>query len=273
MSDLWNILLYHPFVNGLIFLYQLLFNNLGLAIIGLTLVIRGLLIPLTLPSLKASQKMKELAPELGKLKKRHKNDKQAYARAQMELYKKHGANPAAGCLPQIVQLVILIALYQAFRQVLTIDGDSITRLNEILYSSLKLPQETVINTSFTYLDLAKPDIFKLPEGFLGGVIPGIPGLFLLGAALTQFISSKLMVPQAKKAEEVAKKTPGEMDNMASMMQKQMLYIFPLMTLLIGFSFPSGLVLYWFVFSILTALQQYYVKLQSDKNNAKKVILK
>lgn len=255
MSALWHTLLYQPLVNGLIFLYQLLFDNLGLAIIALTLLIRFLLIPLTLPSLKASQKMKELAPELAKLKKKYGSDRQAFAKAQLELYKQHGANPAAGCLPQIVQLIILIALFQAFRQVLYANGDVIARLNEVLYPSLKLAEDASLNTRFLYLDLAKPDVILLPENFLKGILPGLPGLFLIGSALSQFWSSKMMAPVVKSAEKEAKKTPGETDDMAASMQKQMLYLFPLMTILIGFTFPSGLVLYWFIFSAFSVVQQ------------------
>src|SRR4030066_1865707 len=123
--SLWNLILYQPLVNALIFFYNFLFSNFGLAIIVLTMIIRSLLIPLTLPSMRAAQKMKELAPEIAKLKKKHGHDKQQLAKAQMELYRRHGANPAAGCLPQIVQLIVLIALYQAFRQVLDINGDNI----------------------------------------------------------------------------------------------------------------------------------------------------
>ncbi len=259
MSQIWNLFLYHPLINALIFLYQFLFHNLGWAIIILTMVIRAILIPLTMPSLKAAKKMKELAPEIAKLKKKYANDKQQFAKAQLELYRQHGANPAAGCLPQIVQLIILIALYQAFRQVLMVNGDNIAaHLNGVLYPFLKLAPETVINTKFTYLNLTKPDIFPLPQGFLGGILPGIPGFFLIGAAVVQFVSSKMMMPVAKKVEIEAKKTSGETDDMAATMQKQMLYLFPLMTIVFGFTFPAGLVLYWLVFSLFQAGQQYYV---------------
>jgi YidC/Oxa1 family membrane protein insertase len=263
MSQLWHTILYQPLVNALIFLYQALFQNLGLAIIALTALIRGILLPLTLPAQRTTQKMRELGPELEKLKKKHKDNKQALAQAQMELYRKHGANPTAGCLPQIIQLLVLIALFQAFRQVLSADGDVIARLNEVLYSSLRLAPETTINTRFLYLDLAKPDIFPIS----GAPIPGLPGVFLVAAAVVQFLSSKAMMPQVKKAEKQADKTPGEADDMATSMQKQMLYIFPLMTIVIGFSFPSGLVLYWFVFSAFTFLQQLFL---NKKQKAKKI---
>ena len=255
MTQLWHIILYQPLLNGLIFLYRLI-GSLGLAIIVFTTFIRAILIPLTVPSMKAAKKMQELAPELDKLKNRYKNDKQGLAKAQMELYKQHGANPAAGCLPQIVQLLILIALYQAFRQVLMSNGpEVIQKINEVLYPSLQLSLETKINLQFLYLDLAKPDVFQLPVG--GQNIP-IPGLFLIAAALTQFLSSKMMSPGARAAEKVAGKTEEKSDDLATSMQSQMLYLFPLMTLLIGFTFPSGLILYWFIFSLFTMVQQYFV---------------
>lgn len=253
MKEIWNLLLYQPIVNALIFLYQLLFQNFGLAIIVLTVAIRLLLFPLTRTSMQAAQKMKELSPEISRLKKKHGKDKQAFAKAQMELYKKHGANPAAGCLPQIVQIIILIALFQAFNQVLRPNGDMIQRINEVLYPSLQLPVDTLINVKFWYLELTKPDVFRL------GSIPfPLPGLFLLAAAFVQFLSTKMMAPVMATIKKEAKKTPEKKDDMTTMMQSQMSYMFPLMTIFIGYSFPSGLTLYWFVFSLSTAIQQYSI---------------
>jgi YidC/Oxa1 family membrane protein insertase len=252
MTGIWNSLLFHPLVNGLFFFYKI-FGNLGVAIILLTILIRVVLIPLTSPSMKAAKKMADLGPELAKLKEKHKDDKQKFAQAQMSLYKEHGVNPAAGCLPQIVQLLVLITLYQAFSSVLVQNGsDVLHKLNTILYPILQLPADTHLNLSFWYLNLAKPDMIALPG------LPKIPGVFLILAALTQFISSKMMLPQVKKAEKEAKKTPGKTDDIASSMQSQMTYLFPLMTILIGFSFPSGLVLYWFIFSFSSIIQQYFV---------------
>lgn len=244
---MWFTLLYQPLLNGLIFFYRL-FGNLGLAIIVMTVVLRLLLLPLTLPSLKATQKIKELAPELEKLKKKFGKDKQAFAKAQLDLYKKHGANPAAGCLPQIVQLVVLIAFFQAFNQVLRGEGDIITRLNEVLYPALQFTESALVNTRFLWLELTQPDTFMINTFKL-------PGLFLIGAAVTQLISSKMMAPTIKKEEKIAEKTPSETDDLAVTMQKQMTYLFPFMTIVIGYTFPSGLVLYWLMFSLTTVIQQ------------------
>lgn len=263
--NIWHTLLYQPLVNLLILFYQLLGHNLGLAIIFLTIAIRAVLYPLTKPSLEAAEKMKNIAPEITKLKEKHKDNKQALMQAQMELYKQHGVNPGAGCLPQIVQIVILIALFQAFTQVLATNGDSLHKLNEILYNGLKIKEN--ISSQFLYLNLNQPDLIKLSFSFnfFGFKIDKLPGLFLLASAITQFLSSKLMMPQVKKMEKEAKKTPQQEDDISSMMQKQMLYMMPLMTIIIGFRFPSGLVLYWFTFSAIMLLQQILVKSKKITN--------
>ena len=253
---MWNTIFFQPLLNALIFLYNLLGQNLGWAIIGLTLLIRGVLTPLTLPSLKSGQKMKELQPELNKLKEKYGQDKQVFAKKQLELFQSHGVNPAAGCLPQIIQLVVLIALYQAFNLVLQSDGNLVVNLNKVLYAPLRLGQDFVLNTKFLYLNLAQPDLFSIPALKIAGLtFNKLPGIFLILAAVVQFFSSKLMMPTAKTKEST--------DDLAANMQTQMLYLFPLMTLFIGFKFPSGLVLYWLVFSLIMLVQQILL------NNGKK----
>lgn len=255
--NIWFTLLYQPLVNALIFFYEILAHNMGLAIIGLTVAIRAVMIPLTKPSLDAARKMRELAPELANIKKKFKDNKQGLAQAQMDLYKKHGVNPATGCLPQIIQIVVLIALFQAFTQVLNTNGETVDKLNSILYPFLKLAKDQLIQTQFLYLNLTKPDLFNLPFSLDLGFfkLNQLPGLFLIASAVTQFMSSKMMMPVVKKEEALAKKTEGKEDDMAVAMQKQMLYMMPLMTLIIGFRFPSGLVLYWLTFSVFMWVQE------------------
>lgn len=263
---MWNSLFFQPLVNALMLFYKLAGQNLGLAIIFLTLAIRAALTPLTLPSLRSAQKIRQLQPELNKLKKKYGKDRQRFAQEQLKLYQKHGLNPASGCLPQIIQIVILIALFQAFKQVLQTDGSVIDNLNQILYSPLKMGEETVINFKFLYLNLNQPDLINFkPINIAGLVISKIPGLFLIGAALAQFISSKLMLPAAKASQAQSKKTATESDDIASAMQQQMLYLMPLMTLLIGFRFPSGLVLYWLSYSLFMLVQQMWLKKKEKQN--------
>ncbi|MDO8488101.1 MAG: YidC/Oxa1 family membrane protein insertase [bacterium] len=253
MAQLWNILLYHPLVNALVFLAKYT-GDLGWSIIWLTIGLRLIMTPLVIPSLKSGKKMAELAPELEKLKKEFKDNKQGLVTAQAELYKKHGLNPAAGCLPQIVQIAVLIALFNAFNTVLKPNGtDLVTNLNPLLYSSNQLPQDFALSTKFYNWDLAKPDTFSWP-----GLPVALPGILLVATAVVQFFSSKMMMPQAKKQEKLAEKTAGTTDDMMAATQQQMLYMFPVMTLIFGYTFPTGLVIYWLVFSLVSSVQQYTV---------------
>lgn len=258
---IWFTFLYQPLVNILLFLYQAVGGNLGVAIILITVLIRLALLPLTLPSLKSAQKMQELKPELEKLKNKHKDDKQALAQAQLELYRQHNINPLSGFLPMVVQFVVLIALFQALNNVIK-PSNGVGELNSVLYPFVQLPANAHLNTRFLYLDVTQPDVFPLPSAIDLGLlsISVLPGIFLLGAALVQFLSSKMMVPKpsALSAKGKAGETGGE-EAMASAMQKQMMYFMPLMTIFIGLRFPSGLVLYWLTFSLMMIVQQLYLK--------------
>lgn len=249
---IWYPLLFNPLLNLLLGIDKLT-GNLGWAIVIMTVSLRLAMTPLVLPSLRASKKLQELAPEMEKLKKKFKGDKTGLMTAQSALYKEKGLNPAAGCLPQILQIVVLIALFSTFNLVLRNKGtDLIHTLNSSLYSFNQLPATYKFTTRFLYLDLTKPDVFKIP----GLPIP-LPGVFLLLAAAVQLLSSKMMMPVVKKEEQIAKSTEDATDDVMAQTQQQMLYMFPLMTIIFGFSFPSGLVIYWFVFSAVSMVQQYY----------------
>ena len=156
--------------------------------------------------------------------------------------KKHGINPAAGCLPQILQFAILISLFQVFNQVIKPGDGVIEKINQSLYPFVKLAENTTFNMQFLYLNLSQPDLIKIPGFF------NLPGVFVILATVFQFLSSRLMMPVVKKEEKEAKATESKSDDMAVSMQKQMLYLFPAMTLIFGYTMPSGVILYWFVFS-------------------------
>lgn len=252
MIQLWNLLLFHPLLNALVFLTKLT-GNLGWAIILMTVGLRLAMTPLVLPSLKTSKKMQELAPELDELKKQYKDNKQGLITAQAELYKKHGLNPAAGCLPQIIQIIVLIALFNAFNTILKPNGAGIvSQLNPILYVANKLPEDYTMSTHFLGLDLTKPDVIKIQ-----GLPFPLPGIFLLLSAVVQVISAKMMMPTVKKQEQLAVKTEKADDDVMAATQEQMLYMFPVMTIIFGYQFPFGLVLYWLIFSVVSSIQQYY----------------
>lgn len=247
--NIFNVILIQPLANGLVLFYKLLGGNMGVAIIAFSLALVFALRPLTKQYMQSMKKMKEYEPELAKLKKKYKDDKKKLMQAQSEFYKQKGINPGAGCLPMILQLVVLFSLLQVFMRALT--GTDPAHLNELLYSPLKFGAGELINTRFLYLDITKPDVFKL------AAIPfAIPGPVIFLAALSQMISAKITAPYLKAGEKQAKKTPGAADDFQSVMQSSAVYTFPLMTLLVGGSFASGIALYWFVFSLYQAVQQY-----------------
>lgn len=215
---------------SLLFFYHLFGGNLGVSIIALTIAIKIILIPLVIPTIKSAKKMQELKPQLDKLKEKF-TDKAKLQQAQMELYKQNGVNPAAGCLPQIVQIVILIALYQVFMKFLTqpeINGSP-------------------VNFSFLYFNLTKPDPFY--------ILPVLAGLtqFMFSLMMTSGLETHVKNPKNK---DENKKEEDSLE-MAASMQTQMVYMMPLMTTLISLNFQSGLILYWVVSTLFSIIQQYY----------------
>jgi len=220
-----------PINSLLIFLYGISGQNLGLAIILLTLIIRGILVPVTIPSLRSAKKLQELKPHLDKLKQKHK-DKQKLQLATLELYKQHGINPAAGCLPQIAQLLVLIALYQVF----------INFINGGQYNGQSL------NLNFLWLDLGKADPYY--------ILPVLAGLtqLIFSFMMTSGLESHVKAPKNK---DEKKKEEDSME-MAQSMQQQMLYLMPAMTVIIALKFPSGLALYWVITTLFSLVQQYIV---------------
>ena len=248
---MFETILIQPLANGLILFYKLLGGNLGVAIIGFSIFLRFALNPLTKPYMKSMQKMKELAPQLEKLKRKYKGDKMKFAQAQADFYKQNKVSPSAGCLPYLLQIVVLIAFFNVFTRTLTPGGNIAENFNKLLYEPLKFSQNQIVNTEFIYLDVTKPDVFHIPS------IPfKLPGPILILAALIQLFSSKLMMPVVKAEQKIAKKTKGATDDIQTAMQKSMVYTFPLFTIIFGMSFPAGLALYWLLFSLWQFLQQY-----------------
>ena len=232
--SIFNTLLYQPILKVLVYLTHLLGGSFGLAIIALTLLIRLVLIPLTLPAMKSAQKMKELKPRLDELKKKHAKDKRQLQIEQLNLYKEQGINPAAGCLPTIVQFAILIAMYRVFIDFIQ-NGNG---------------ESLMANMQFFWLDLSKPDrLHILP------ILAGETQLILSQMLMTakEHHEAKELTKEAQKKE----KTKGEdTQEMAETLQQQMLYVMPVMTGLIAWNLPSGLAVYWVVTTIFSLVQQY-----------------
>ncbi len=210
-------------------------QNLGLAIIEISILTRVVFYPFLKQQAQYSKKMAELQPHISALKEKHKDNKQAMAAAQMELFKQHGVNPAAGCLPAVIQIVVLFGLLGAMNIILTMK----------------------LNTAFWIWDMAKPDAYHV-----AGIPFAIPGLLVVLAAATQFVQTKMMLPAVVPAKPAVAKGSGEakkefMEEFAEA-QGSMMWMFPLMFLFLGTQWPSGLAMYWTVSSVLAIWQQYRV---------------
>lgn len=232
MIHIFQTIFYQPILNLLIFLYNSVsFQDLGVAIILLTIIIKAILYPLTSQSIKSQKALQDLQPKIAELKERFKGKKEELARATMDLYKENKVNPFSSCLPLLIQFPFLIAVYQVFR-------DGLNNHLNLIYPFIYKP-ETINSISFGFLNLAKPNIALA---------------ILAGAA--QFWQAKMMMTKNKKEKEIVSvdgKKPEP--DMAEMMNKQMLYMMPALTIFIGIGLPGGLTLYWFVLTLLTALQQ------------------
>jgi YidC/Oxa1 family membrane protein insertase len=250
---IFDILLIQPLLNLLVIFYHLLSwvnipYALGFSIILMTITVKLLLYPLTTAQLRISKKMQDLAPHLSKIKEKHKGDMKRQQEATMALYREHNVNPAAGCLPGIAQIVILLfGLYPALMKVLsTNDKEVLSVINHAVYSpSLRLISPW--DTHFFGLQLGKTpaDLFAT----VGPIILLIP----VATGVFQFIQSKMMAP---KTDPNAPKNTQE--DFATMFQKQSMFLLPIMVAFFSWHFSVGLSLYWNTFTVFGIIQQYLV---------------
>jgi YidC/Oxa1 family membrane protein insertase len=233
--------------------------SLGFAIIGLTIVIRFILYPLTSAQLKAASQMQKVAPMLSRLKEKHKNNSTMLQQETLRLYKERGINPAAGCLPSLIQLPIIWALYSVLQKMVTLKPEAvIAEVNKYVYSDF-LKLHSVWDTAFFGLPLGEmPSKLISTIGPLILIVPVATGFF-------QFILSKMMMPAKNPTaiieKDIEKKIPvdkKDAEDFASAFQSQSLFIFPVMIGFFSYSFPIGLSLYWNTFTIFGIIQQYKI---------------
>lgn len=254
-----NIIFIWPLLALLVAIYQgLIFLHvpyaLGFSIVVLTVVIRLVMAPLSATQIKTSKKMQSITPHIAKVKEKHKGDAKRIQQETMALYKEHGINPMAGCLPSILQIVILVfGLYPLFQNIVSHNPSEImNQVNTILHSM-----------NLDMLRLAKPWdtlFFGIPLGKSPADLLKTMGYFafvpVLITGILQFIQSKMLIP---KASEKPVKKPGAEEDFASAFQTQSLYIFPLMIAYFSYTFPIGLALYWNTFTLFGILQQYQIQ--------------
>lgn len=230
--------IYQPLYNALVWLYNVIpGQDFGIAIIVITLFLKAILIPISKKQIESQKKLQELQPKIKEIQTKYKSDKEKQSKELMNFYKENKANPFSGCLPMIVQLIFLIAIYRVF---FNISSNNLNVQGDILYSFVSNPGH--INNMFLHIiDLAKPSI---PLAIL--------------AAISQYFQTKmLMVKQKNKAPKESK--DGKGPDFTQIMNKQMLYLGPLLTLFIGIKFPAGLALYWLVSTLFAVGQQMYIE--------------
>lgn len=233
-------ILYRPLVNVLVLLYLYLpGHDLGVAVIVLTLIVRLILHPFSLKGMRSQKALSTLQPKIKEIQNKFKNDKQQQSQALMEFYRKEKISPMSGCLPLLLQLPIIIALYQVF-----LKGLAPEALTGALYSFI--PNPGVMAPTFL-------GIFSLEgKAFILGVA------LLAGAA--QFWHARLSTSKTQ-----TKSKPGQRD-FSSMLQKQMLYFFPVLTVFIVWKFGATIGLYWLVSTLCSVGEQMLVNKRYAKEH-------
>lgn len=256
MAFLFNELVYQPIYNFLIFVYNIApFHDFGVAIILVTVIIKSALIPLSRKQIESQKTMQEMQPRIKEIQEKYKNDKEKQSRALMEFYKENKVNPFSGCLPLIIQLIVLIAIY---RVLFNISQNKLMADSSLLYSFIQNPGQ--INHMFlNIIDLSA--VLKISNLALSDV-PQI--ILIVAAALLQYVQSKMLM-----AKQILKPKKDGQPDFSQMMAKQMLYMGPLLTLFIGIKFPAGLALYWLVSTLFMIIQQRYIIRKEEE--AKKAI--
>lgn len=193
-------------------------GNYGIGIILLTVLIRVIILPLTIKQEKSMKKMRDIQPEVDKLREKHKDNPQEMQIKMQEIYKKNQVNPMAGCLPLFVQMCIFITLFRVLNDANSIPNDA----------------------TFLWFNLKQPDaLVKLP---FTGMFSAINIFPLLNTVVT-FFQQKMM-------------STGTQDSNPQM--KTMLYTLPLVILVMTYNMPSGVSLYWFTSSLLAVIQQFFI---------------
>ncbi len=224
----WDIIAIQPMTNILVVMTHYLFNNFGLAIIALTLIVNGAMLPLTLKQIRASRAMQALQPKLAELKKKYGKDRERMAQEQMKLYKESGVSPAGCVLPLLVQMPVWIALFQSITRMVAVIPENLAGLSHYLYSWQVVYTTLPLDNHFLWLNLAVGDIFLA---------------LLVGASM--WVQQKMIMAPSV---DPSQKTQSSL----------MLWIMPIMFAWLTLSFPSGLALFWVTSNLFRIGLQYWI---------------
>ncbi|MGF6376388.1 YidC/Oxa1 family membrane protein insertase [Clostridiales Family XIII bacterium PM5-7] len=208
-------------------------GSYGIVLVVLTVLVKLCLYPVYKKSILSTSGMSEMQPKMQELQRKYANDKEKLNEKMNELYKEEGYNPLGGCLPMIVQMIVIMGLFALLR-------------NPMQYLSSSVEMYFAIHEGFLWIqDLSQPDLWILP------ILAGIATFF------SSFLNQAT--------------NPNQMNS--NMMTKVMTYFFPIMILWLARSYPSGLAIYWFISQFMQIFfnlrfNQIRKKLM-DKNKPKK----
>jgi len=233
-------------------------QNIAISIVLLTLLVKAILIPIFRRQTVSTKRMQMLGPELKELQKRYKGDNVKAQQAQREFYRERGVNPLAGCLPTLLQLLLLIPMYSVFSQGLTnYDPSRMWHVFGInLFPGITCPTDPIINAAG---HVTNPCLDPIAFGINWGVpevILGTAGGFATGLSIMAVISALLQLVASRMALPVQDQRMADDQN--TRIQRQMALLFPFISLTYGSLLPAGLFLYWIVSTLFQIIQQYLI---------------
>lgn len=285
----WDVF-FLPLFNLLILAYRILFSDFALAIIVFTVVIRTILAPLFIRQIRSQKEMQRMQPLVREIQRKNKGNRQKITEETMALYREHGVNQFGGCLPVVLQLPILFALYQALVRASGVvqnfiaNGDNQAAFDTLRQAGVISPIEGVANhyqvipngacdlpqyaqlPQFLPLNCQLIDPFKLSApvdttiGWLGNLdLAAVDHVFAVGLFNGFSLSLLAVIAAALQFIQVRMTTPkASPDDPTASTQATMTYLFPLLTIFWGGLFPSGLILYWIVYTGYLVLQQFLI---------------
>lgn len=233
LSALFNVLLYNPLYNGLIFLISVVpAANVGLAVIFLTVIVKLALFPLSLKAVRTQMAVRGIEPKLREVKKKYEKDKQEQARKILALYREENINPFSSFLVILIQLPIIFTLYFVFFR-----GGLPVVDTTLLYSWVSLPG--VVNMHFLWID----------------DVSGRSMVLALIAGITQYIQIRLALPPLT----VRGKEDGFKEDLARSFNMQMRYVLPIFVVGFAYFISAAIALYWATSNIFAIGQELYVR--------------
>jgi YidC/Oxa1 family membrane protein insertase len=231
---MFHTIFYEPIYNLLVVVLTYVpLHDIGTAIIIVTCIVKGILLPLNLSALRSQYLMKRIEPEMAKIRERQKKDPAGASREMMELYKKEKINPFSSLFAIIIQMPILIALYFVFSKGFQMDPSS-------LYSFAVFP-ETLHTVAFGLFDVTQKNVF---------------------IALLAGVSSYILARRQTASMTPPKKEGGIetfQDQFMKSMKVQILYVLPLIIAFSAAILPAALGFYWLISNIIGYAQDIYMK--------------